>query len=222
MSLTSYPRLDGEETRRQIVATMQAMSTRGLNRGTAGNVSVRTASGMLVTPTGIEAERLLPEDIVPVSWGGEWPATGLLPSSEWQMHHRLLELRPDAEAVVHCHARHATILACAGRSIPPVHYMVGVSGRASVPLAPYAPFGSRELADIVAATVGGGAACLMANHGLVTLSASLERALSIAEQIEEQAAVYFGTLQIGGPHLLSDDEMADVLERLSRYGQQRP
>lgn len=215
------PAPECQDTRVQIVATMQAMSARGLNRGTAGNVSVRHAQGMLITPTAIEAERLTPADIVLVSARGEWDATGHAPSSEWQMHHRLLALRPDAAAVVHCHSRHATILACAGRSIPPLHYMVGMSGRASVPLAPYAPFGTRELADIVARTMGDGRACLMANHGLVTLAASLERALTIAEQIEEQAAVYWGSLLIGGPTLLTAGQMADVLERLSRYGQEQ-
>jgi L-fuculose-phosphate aldolase len=136
--------------------------------------------------------------------------------TEWQMHHRLLELRADAQAIVHCHSRHATILACAGRFIPSVHYIVGVRGRPCVPLAPYVPFAWRELGDIVPATVGGAAASLMADHALVTLGPTLERALSIAEQIKEQAAVHFGAWQIGGPHLLSDEQTTDVLERLSR------
>lgn len=219
MSLSPRPELDPVDARSRIIATMRAMAARGLNRGTAGNVSVRQGAGMLITPSGIDAEQLAPGDIVAVDAAGAWPATSLKPSSEWRMHHRLLERRADVAAVVHCHSRHATILACAGRDIPAVHYMVGVSGGSRVPLAPYAPFGSRELADIVAETVGSGRACLMANHGLVTLGATLEQALSIAEQIEEQAAVYWGTLLIGGPRLLDEAAMADVLERLSRYGQ---
>jgi L-fuculose-phosphate aldolase len=145
-------------------------------------------------------------------------AASLTPSSEWQMHHSLLELRADAEAVVHCHSRHATILACAGCSIPPVHYRVGVSGRACVPLAPYAPFGSRELADIVAATAGSGAACLMAYHGLVTLGPSLERALSHRGADRGAGSCLLWSLADRWSPLLSDEEMTDVLERLSRYG----
>jgi L-fuculose-phosphate aldolase len=207
--------------RREIVEAMRAMSTRGLNRGTAGNVSMRHGAGMLITPSGIESEHLSEDDIVSVDAGGRWPTDGLVPSSEWQMHHHLLARRPDAMAVVHCHSRHATILACAGRAIPAVHYMVGIGGAGSVPLAPYAPFGTAELAEGVVQHMGRGMACLMANHGLVTLGKSLAQALMIAEQIEEQAAVYWGTLAIGGPQLLTEPQMDDVLVRLSRYGQRR-
>ena len=135
------------------------------------------------------------------------------------MHAGILARRPDARAVVHCHARYATILACAGKPIPAVHYMVGVSGGSSVPVAPYAPFGSDELAQIVAETLEGRAACLMANHGLIAVSTSLNRTLAIAEEIEEQAAVYWGTLAIGGPNLLSEPQMDDILERFGTYGQ---
>jgi L-fuculose-phosphate aldolase len=137
------------------------------------------------------------------------------------MHAGLYARRPDVGAVVHCHSRHATILACAGRPIPALHYMVGVSGRASVPLAPYRPFGSIELADAVADAMEGGMACLMANHGLIAVGRSLGRALAIAEEMEEQAAVYCGTLAIGGPNLLTDEQMADIFQRFKGYGQKR-
>ena len=121
--------------------------------------------------------------------------------------------------MVHCHARHATILACAGRPIPPMHYMVAVGGRASIPLAPYATFGTDALAQGVVQALDGGSACLMANHGLIVASTSLERALSIAEEVEEQAAVYWGTLAIGGPNLLDDVQMGEVFEQFRGYGQ---
>jgi L-fuculose-phosphate aldolase len=219
--MSASPAPDDAAARREVIEVMRALSARGLNRGTAGNVSIRRGSGMLITPSGIDAAELAEADIVAVDAAGRWPAGGLKPSSEWQMHQQLLARRPDAMAVVHCHSRHATILACAGRPIPAVHYMVGIAGGASVPLAPYEPFGSHELADGVADTMAGGWACLMANHGLVTLGTSLSHALLVAEQIEEQAAVYFGTLLIGGPTLLSAPQMADVLQRLASYGQNR-
>ena len=210
---------DEADLRVQIVATMQAMERAGLNRGTSGNVSARLGTAMLVTPTGVVPEALTAESIVRVEADGTCDHAGLRPSSEWQMHRGLLDRRQDVDAVVHCHARHATILACAHRTIPPIHYMVGVSGGAEVPLAPYATFGSRALADAVADTVGGGFACLMANHGLIALGKTLRRALAVAEEIEEQAAVYCGTLAIGGPVLLTDAQMADVFTAFRGYGQ---
>ena len=137
------------------------------------------------------------------------------------MHARILARRPDVNAIVHCHSRYATILACAGKSIPSLHYMVGVSGKPEIQLAPYATFGSAELADHVAETLAGGYACLMANHGLIAAAPSLARALFIAEEVEEQAAVYWGTLAIGGPTTLSGTQMDEIFRQFRNYGQKK-
>ena len=205
--------------RRGLVDAMRAMAQRGLNRGTSGNVSARLGDGMLVTPSGVTPDMLTAETMVAVDAEGRAAPGALKPSSEWRMHHGLYARRPDVQAVVHCHARHATILACAGRPIPAMHYMVAVGGKAQVPLAPYATFGTDALAQGVAEALDGGYACLMANHGLIVVSTGLERALSIAEEIEEQAAVYWGALAIGGPNLLGDAQMAEVFEQFKGYGQ---
>ncbi len=207
------------DLRRQLVHVMRAMAERGLNRGTSGNVSARLGAGMLVTPSGVTPDRLTPNTIVELDADGRAAPGALKPSSEWRMHHGLYARRPDVNAVVHCHARHATILACAGRPIPPMHYMVAIGGKASIPLAPYATFGTDALAQGVAQALDGGSACLMANHGLIVASTGLERALAIAEEVEEQAAVYWGALAIGGPNLLSDSQMAEVFEQFRGYGQ---
>jgi L-fuculose-phosphate aldolase len=173
---------------------------------------------MLVTPSGVTPDKLSPESIVFVAADGT-PAPGARPSSEWRMHLGLYARRPDVGAVVHCHSRHATILACAGRPIPAMHYMVAVGGKSVVPLAPYSTFGTDELARDVAEALDGGFACLMANHGQIAASADLARALAIAEEIEEQAAVYWGTLAIGGPNLLDQAQMAEVFAQFRGYGQ---
>ena len=208
-----------QELREAIVETMRQMDARGLNRGTSGNVSARWGDGMLVTPTGIVPDRLTPESIVFVATDGSSPAGSLRPSSEWRMHMGVYTRRPDAQGIVHCHARHATILACAGREIPSMHYMVAVGGGASIPLAPYATFGSDELARGVVDTLDGRRACLMANHGLIAIGPDLRTALAITEEIEEHAAVYWGTLAIGGPVLLDAAEMQRILTAFAGYGQ---
>lgn len=207
--------------RARMVEVMQAMEARGLNRGTSGNVSARLGDGMLVTPSGVPPERLTPESMVVVAADDSVAPGQLKPSSEWRMHMQILRRRPDVGGVVHCHSRHATILACAGKPIPAMHYMVGVSGGASVPVAPYATFGSEALADAVVAALDGRYAALMANHGQIAVAPSLGRALLIAEEIEEQAAVYWGCLAIGGANLLSDDQMAEIMTQFRSYGQAR-
>lgn len=207
--------------REQIVEVMISMDTRGLNRGTSGNVSVRMEADTLITPTGIPPSSLKPEHIVRMRPDGSYDPAGMKPSSEWPMHHKLLQLRRDGNAVVHCHSRYATTLACANIPIPALHYMVAVSGGPSIPVAPYATFGSTELAEGVAETLAGQYGALMANHGQIAIAPSLKHALLIAEEIEEQAAIYWGTLAIGGPSLLSAEEMARISDRFRSYGQKR-
>lgn len=208
------------DLREAIVRTMKLLDERGLNRGTSGNVSVRLdPERILITPTGITPHKLRPEDIVIVERDGSTAPGSLKPSSEWQMHQRLLQGRTDINAVLHCHSRHATILACAGRPIPAMHYMVAVSGGSTIPVAPYATFGTAELADGVIEALAGRHATLMANHGQIVVAKNLDVALAIAEEVEEQAAVYWGTLAIGGPNLLDDGAMSEIFRRFATYGQ---
>jgi L-fuculose-phosphate aldolase len=206
-----------QSLRAKIVSVMQQMTERGMNRGTSGNASARLGDGLLITPTGVPTEQLTPEAIVRLDANGRADPGSLKPSSEWQMHLGIYVRRADAQAIVHCHSRYATILACSGRTIPSLHYMVGVSGKNTIPLAPYALFGSRALADAVITTLDGGLACLMANHGQITLGRDLDRASMIAEQVEEQAAVYWGTLAISEPTLLSPEQMSEVFEQFKAY-----
>lgn len=211
--------MDEGRLRARMAEVMKAMDARGLNRGTSGNLSARFGEAMLVTPSGVPPERLTGDQMVLVQPDGSTAADALKPSSEWRMHQQILNRRPDANAVVHCHSRHATILACAGREIPSMHYMVAVGGGSSVPVAPYATFGSAELAEAVVDTLDGRAAALMANHGQIVVARNLDAGLAIAEEIEEQAAIYWGTLAIGGPKLLGEDEMNLILTRFRSYGQ---
>jgi L-fuculose-phosphate aldolase len=204
--------------RQQLVATMCKMEAMGLNQGTSGNVSVRLGEQFLVSPSGIEPEALQPEMMVLVNAKGEYEGD-YKPTSEWRMHTDLLLARPDVTAIVHCHSRFATTLACAHKTIPPLHYMTSVTGAGEILLAPYATFGSQALADGIAATLQGRMACLMANHGQIALGHSLQHALSIASEVETQASYYHGTLAIGGPQILADAAIDEVLEKFKTYGQ---
>ncbi len=215
----SSPVLDDAAARDGLVAVMRRMHASGLNRGTSGNASIRVAGGMLVTPSGVPPDALTPEGIVYVADDGTVAQGGMRPSSEYRMHHFILRGRLDAGAVVHCHSRHATILACCGKPILPIHYMVLVARAPSVQVAPYATFGSEELARYVVETMGSGSACLMANHGQVTVGRTWQEALAIAEEVEEQAAVTYGAAMIGGARLLSGEELAATVETFRGYGQ---
>lgn len=146
---------------------------------------------------------------------------GLEPSSEWRMHAAIYAAHPEADAIVHCHSRHATALACCGRGIPAFHYMVAVAGGDSIRCAPYALFGSEELAQHAVAALDGRRACLLGNHGQIATGATLEAALSLAIEVEELAAQYLLALMAGEPRCLNEREMRAVTERFAGYGQPR-
>lgn len=210
-----------ENQRLAIVKTLQALVEKKLNIGTSGNVSVRTIEGMLITPTGINPALLLPEQIVAMDLEGQVAEDQLTPSSEWQMHADVYREKPDVNAIVHCHSPYATILACAHKSIPAVHYMVAAAGSHEIPLADYATFGSKELSRANLQALSGSRACLLANHGQLATGENLDQALKLAELVEEQAHCYWGTLAIGGPRLLDSQQMDEVLAAFTDYGQQK-
>jgi L-fuculose-phosphate aldolase len=220
-SPAASPCLPQPEARAALVTIMRRMHAAGLNRGTSGNASIRVPGGMVVTPSGIAPDDLTAHAMVFVGAGGIPDDTGLRPSSEFRMHHHIQRGRPDAGAVVHCHSRHATILACCGRPIPPLHYMILVAGSHSVGVAPYATFGTQELAENVVATMHDGYACLMANHGQVAIGQTWQQALAIAEEVEEQAAVAYGALLLGGGNMLNRSQLAASEEQFRGYGQRQ-
>lgn len=205
--------------RKAVLETARAMSERGLSPGRSGNVSARWRDGMLITPSGIAYDEIKPRDIVFVDGEGEVPGRQKRPSSEWRFHLGVYRERQDLAAVVHTHSMHATVLACAHKPIPAFHYMVAIAGGDDIPLVPYAPFGTSELADFVADGLKKRDACLMANHGQIAAGKSLGAALELAAEVETLAEQYVKVLTLGKPNLLSRAEMADVLERFKGYGQ---
>lgn len=212
---------DEQSLRAALVETARAMADSGLSPGKSGNVSARGASGgMLITPTGVPYADLCPEDIVRVDAGGQVAPGALRPSSEWQFHLAIYAARPEIGAVVHCHSRHATALACARREIPAFHYMVAVAGGDCIRCAPYATFGTEALGTHAVAALRARQACLLANHGQIALGPTPEKALAMAAEVETLAAQYCTALTIGEPVLLDADEMARVIAKFRHYGQQ--
>lgn len=210
-----------ESDRAAVVLALQALVEKKLTGGTSGNISVRSEAGMLVSPTGVVPALLRPEHIVAMSLDGQVSQDQLTPSSEWQMHADVYREKPDINAIVHCHSPYATILACAHKPIPAMHYMVAGAGSHGIPLADYATFGTGELSRANLQALSGSLACLLANHGQLATGTSLTGALKLAELVEELAHCYWGTLAIGGPKILNDQQMDEVLTAFTGYGQQQ-
>ncbi|MGE5471526.1 MAG: class II aldolase/adducin family protein [Bacteroidota bacterium] len=205
--------------RSQLIATACAMQPAGLNRGTAGNVSVRSGDGFLITPTGMPYGALVADDIPLMALDGSYQGRRK-PSSEWRFHRDLYATRPEVGAVLHAHSPFAVSLACLRYDIPAFHYMIARFGGASIRCADYAIFGSPELSAAALAAMDQRKACLLANHGLLVAGRDLDEALALAIELEELCEQYWRACQLGQPVLLSDEEMAAVLEKFAGYGQQ--
>ena len=207
------------ELKAAVLATARAMNAERLNRGAAGNVSVRHGDGFLITPTGMAYDACDPDDVVFVGLDGT-PAGQRKPSSEWRFHRDIYARRTEAGAIVHAHSPFAVSLACMGCAIPPFHYMVARFGGTDVRCADYATFGSQALSDAVIAAMEERCACLMAHHGMVVFGRDLDHSLALAVELEALCEQYWRVLQLGSPRLLPDDEMARVLIAFEQYGKQ--
>ena len=206
---------------RKIIEICRDLERRGLNQGTAGNVSVRlgpgTEDGFLITPTAMPYDIMQPEDMAHMRLDGG--CTGRHePSSEWRFHRDIYRTRPDVGAIIHTHSGYATPLACLYRNIPAFHYMVALFGGNDIRCSGYATYGTQDLSDLVLKALEGRSAALMGGHGLIVLGPSLQRTLELTVEAETLAMMYWLALQIREPDLLSDAEINRVREKFATYG----
>ncbi|GJE76987.1 MULTISPECIES: class II aldolase/adducin family protein [Methylorubrum] len=204
-------------TRQAIVEAMRSLLSLGLSQGTSGNVSVRWGDGLLVTPSGIPAEQLSPDDLVEMDMDGHYDHP-LAPSSEWRFHRDILAARPEIGAVVHAHPPYATAFAICGREIPAVHYMIAMAGGPNIRCAPYAPYGTQALSEHALRALDRRSACLLANHGMIATGPNLAKALWLAVEVEALCRQYALALQVGTPVVLPDAEVTETVERFKSYG----
>ncbi|HKM63110.1 MAG TPA: class II aldolase/adducin family protein [Acidisphaera sp.] len=213
------------DLRRAIVDAARRMNALGINQGTSGNISARCGTRMLITPSATPYEDMRPEDLASMPLEGkrgEWSGP-LAPSTEWRFHLDILRGRPDAGAVVHTHATYCTTLSILRREIPAVHYMIAAFGGPTIRCAPYALFGTEELAQLALQALQDRQACLLANHGMIVVGPTLARAMWLAVELETLARQYYLSLQAGEPVILSDAQIAEATAQFADYGlKERP
>ena len=201
-----------------MAAASRRLAAEGLVLGTAGNVSARHGDEVAITPTGAVLAELEAEHVSVVELGGEQVDGDLAPTSELDLHLGVYR-RYDAGAVVHTHSPMATALSCVLDELPCVHYQMLLLG-GPVPVAPYATFGTPELASSVLDALEGHRAALMANHGAIAHAGDLDEALELSLLLEWACTVYWRAAAIGEPRALGAEEREAVVEAaLSRgYG----
>jgi L-fuculose-phosphate aldolase len=201
-----------EEIRAELVSQSVDLLRRGLLRQTSGNLSVRSPSGeIFITPSAVEYDRMTAQEIAVCDLDGNVVSAPRPPSSETPLHCAVYQARPDISAIVHTHSAYATTFAVLGRPIPAVHYMIAALRVTQVEVAPYATYGTPELAESVRDVfVRPSRAVLIANHGVVAGADTLKQAAVAAETVEVLAEFYYRALAIGTPNVLTEAQLAEV------------
>ncbi|MBT2211512.1 class II aldolase/adducin family protein [Actinomadura sp. NEAU-AAG7] len=201
-----------EAERAALCGTGRGMVEAGLVLGSSGNASVRAGGLVAVTPGGMRLDRLEPADCPVVDVRGRRVDGRLEPSSETPLHLALYGASP-ASAVVHTHSTHGVAVASTLTELPPVHYNTLLLGGV-VQVAPYATYGTAELAaNVEKAMSGGMRAALLANHGGVAVGGDLDEAFENARLLEWLCEVYVRAKAVGDPRVLSGEELARAAER---------
>jgi L-fuculose-phosphate aldolase len=208
--------------RQQLADACRALNATGVNQGAAGNISLRFGEKMLITPSGVDYDRLAPEMIVAQAFSDEEAVrdekTGMRASSEWRFHRDIFCARPDVNAVVHAHAPYATVLSMLRRPIPASHYMIAAFGGAHIECTDYAPFGTQALSDLAVAGLGPRRGVLLGSHGMIAVGHDLERALWLAGELETIAKLHYLACLAGAPAILPEAEALALCRKFDSYG----
>lgn len=207
-----------KELRRQILDIGRKMHAQGFVAATDGNLSTRLPDGLLlVTPSGVPKGEMRDEDLVVVDLQGNRRSGRGKPTSEFRMHLRVYEQRPDVNAVVHAHPPISTGFACAGVPLDQPVATEVILQLGKVPLAPYGTPGTAELPETLMCCIRENNAMLLANHGAVAYGSDLKQAWGRMETVEQFAKIMLVTQILGRRQTLSEDDVAKIVAARSSY-----
>jgi L-fuculose-phosphate aldolase len=208
-----------EEARRELVAYCRRLRPDGLVVATSGNISVRSGDLVAVTPSGVDYDRLTADQVGVHRLDGTAVEAAFAATTEMPMHLAVYEATA-ARAIVHTHSTAATVVSTLVDELPPIHYLIALFG-GPVRVAPYATYGTDELAARAIEALDGRTACILGNHGAVAIGDTLAAAYARAVYLEWLCDVWLLASAHGRPRLLPPDEIERVARKLSEYGPSR-
>jgi L-fuculose-phosphate aldolase len=203
--------------RQELVDQYKRASSLKLNELSSGNLSCRWQDGMLISPTGANADSLIQESVVFVRPGGEWEGNHA-PSSEWQMHAAIYDTHPEAQGVCHTHSDYCVAVSTSHQALPGFHYLIGLFGGNDVPCVPYSTFGGAKLAEDAEAALRNRKACLLGSHGMISYGKSLVEAVNLAHRLEILCRQYVIARGLGTPYTLSEDQWREFFAKAGMTG----
>jgi L-fuculose-phosphate aldolase len=208
-----------DDMKQELVRISQEMLKEDLVIGSSGNASVRVGEHVLITPSSIQYDTMVVDDIVVLDLKERVIEGHRTPSIESPTHVEIYKNRDDAKAIVHSHSVYATALALLDRSLPPIIDEVVPKLGAKIRLAKYAIPGSDELADNVVEALIGRNAVFLKNHGALTIGNDLDEALHFAVLLERTCKTYLLALQAGNPTILPE-EAVEIGESIYEFKKQ--
>ena len=207
-----------EQLKKEISDIGKRLYAKGFSPGHSGNISVRSGSHILVTPSGMNLGDVQPQDVVEVDFDGNFALSGKKPTSEKIMHLGIYKERPDVNAIVHCHAPKSSAFAVAGVPLDAPILAENVFVLGQVPIVQYAMPSSNELAQSVSSCFKTHDAVLMANHGVAVAGNGLSDAYYKLETLEYYAEVYLYAKLLGRTNELSKEEVQKIIELRAVFG----
>jgi L-fuculose-phosphate aldolase len=185
---------------------------RGMASANSGTISARLAEEeILITPTLVSKGFMRPEQLLVMDLDGVVKRGEGYPTTETAMHLRLFRERADIGGVVHAHPPIATSFAVAGKALDLHLIPEAVIFLGEVPLVPFHPPGSPELADAIVPYLDDYDAVLMENHGVLCWGSDVEQAYHRMETVEFCAQVTLTSQQLGGARELPQEPLDNLL-----------
>lgn len=179
--------------------------------GYSGNISARYKDGMLITTSGSSNGYLSENDIVYTNFEGKSIEDGKKPSSEKFLHIEIYKKRPEINYIIHVHAPYLSSFASAGKDLMAPIMAENVFYFGGIPLADYALPSTMELVENTVKYFDKFDAVLMANHGFVVASKTIEDAYMKLELAESYAQVVLNTYILGGAKYLTQNQAEEIL-----------
>jgi L-fuculose-phosphate aldolase len=210
-----------QAARAEVAALCQRLVSEKLVVGTAGNVSIRVGDKVAISPSGFDYLSLTGDEVAVVDLAGNQIEGDYKPSSEVMLHLAIYNTS-DHQSIVHTHAVSSTALSLVVDQVPLSHYYSALFGGA-IRVAPYATYGSADLAAGVQLAMKNRYGALMSNHGAVVASSSGAKAFELAQYLEYVCEIHLKAMATGSPiKLLNSADLDLVLKEISTYGQSKP
>lgn len=205
---------------REMVADLgREMLDKELTQGTGGNVSARNGDSIAISPSGIPYEEVTSDNVAILNTSGEQIAGELRASNEAPMHTAIYRERDDVNGIVHTHSPYASTFAGLDEPIRAAHYLIAFAGE-EIPVTDYDKPGSEALGRLAVEELGNDYnACLLKNHGVITVGETVEAAFETALMVEYCARIHYQALGVGEPEVMSSEELDTLSMKFKNYGQ---